>query len=176
MNLKSDWKLMWRAAPLAVALALGACASIQPSERTLKGTGNYSATVTRAIENLQPSCVELATRQGQVAFSGFITNAAENGHLATVVLQDSCAKPVQGTFRTEYRLKDASAGGLRGDVTIKVDGVFELAPSAGFRSRGYGTVVGTSGGLAGAKGTIQVLSQATPTTSVVTYYVEIHPK
>jgi len=176
MKFNLGYKLSAAGTGFAVALTLGACASIQPSERTLKGTGNYAATVTRASEKLQPSCVELATRQGQVAFSGFITNAAENGHLATVVLQDSCAKPVQGTFRTEYRLKDASAGGLRGDVTIKVDGVFELAPSAGFRSRGYGTVVGTSGGLAGAKGTIQVLSQATATTSVVTYFVEIHTK
>ncbi|MFO0792729.1 MAG: hypothetical protein U0586_01565 [Candidatus Brocadiaceae bacterium] len=141
----------------------------------VKGTGNFVTQVTRTAEPLDPPCVALVTRVGNVSFSGLIENTLENGHQETHALQDGCADPVQGTTATTYILKEATVAGRKGCLILKATGVFEgdATLPAGSRNRLHFKIRGVSGDLKGATGTGQFVGQSTTTSSSSTYYAEI---
>lgn len=145
-------------------------------KRTLvTGTGNFVTQVTRTSEPLDPPCVALVTRVGNVSFSGLIENALENGHQETHALQDDCAAPVQGTTATTYKLKKATVAGRTGRLILKASGIFEgdVTLPEGARTRVHFDIRGVSGDLKGATGTGQFVGQSMTTSSFNTYYAEI---
>jgi hypothetical protein len=147
-------------------------------EQIVTGTGNFRTQVTRTTETLQPTCVQLVTRPGQAEFSGFITNSLGNSQFESRAMRDACADPVQGTFRWDIHLEEATVAGLTGDLVIEVHGVFEgdaTSPS-GARTRAHGTITGISGKLKGAHGRFQSVGQATTSSNFNTYFTEIYLK
>jgi len=143
--------------------------------RLVTGTGSFFTEVTRTTEPLEPPCVTLLTRAGNVQFSGFIENALADGWQEVRGLRDACTEPVQGTARAKYTLKDATVAGRTGDLILEAKGFFEgdAASAEGARPRFHLTIRGVSGELKGATGTAQNLGQAGTTSAFDTYYAEI---
>jgi len=139
------------------------------------GTGNFVTDVTRTSEPLDPSCVTLVTRVGNVSFSGLIENALENGQQEVHALRDACADPVQGTATAIYILQEATIAGRTGGLILEARGIFEgdATSSEGARPRYQFTIRGVSGDLKGASGVGQYVGQATTTSVFNTYYAEI---
>jgi hypothetical protein len=143
--------------------------------RLVTGTGSFVTQVTRTTEPLDPPCVTLLTRVGNVAFSGLIENALEHGRQEVHGLRDACADPVQGTARTTYTLRNASVAGRTGGLILDATGVFvgDATLAGGARPRYHFTIRGVSGDLRGATGSGQIVGQATTTSAFDTYYAEI---
>lgn len=139
------------------------------------GTGKFVTQVTRTSESLDPPCVTLVTRVGNVSFSGLIGNAPENGYQETHALRDECAAPIQGTTATTYILKEATVAGRTGGLILKASGIFDgdVTLPAGARTRLHFKIRGVSGDLKGVTGTGQFVGQSTTNCSFNTYYAEI---
>jgi hypothetical protein len=160
----------------AFLLLTGTSGTTKANKGTLvTGTGNFVTQVTRTSEPLDPPCIALITRVGNVAFSGLIENALEDGQQETHALRDACAAPVQGTTTTTYTLAEATVAGMTGGLILEARGIFEgdATSPGGARTRLHVTIRGVSGDLKGATGTGQVVGQSTTTSSFNTYYVEI---
>jgi hypothetical protein len=139
------------------------------------GTGSFVTEVTRTSEPLDPPCVTLVTRVGNVSFSGLIENALKNGHQEVHALRDECAYPVQGTTKATYMLNQVTVAGRSGGLILEARGIFEgdATLSAGARPRYHFTIRGVSGDLKGATGDGQYVGQASTTSVFNTYYAEI---
>jgi hypothetical protein len=146
----------------------------------IEGTGNFSSVVLRTTQTLNPPCVSLVTRTGNIAFTGFITNALQDGDFVSHNLRDACATPVQGTSRQTYDLLNATVAGNTGDLVVEVEGIFEGDATAppGARTRYHLKIRGVGGDFKGAEGEGQSVGLATafpslPADSSDTYYVKI---
>ncbi|MFO0792728.1 MAG: hypothetical protein U0586_01560 [Candidatus Brocadiaceae bacterium] len=141
----------------------------------VKGTGKFVTQVTRTSEPLDPPCVFLVTRVGNVSFSGLIENALENGRKELHALLDGCADTVQGTAAITFILKEATVAGRKGCLILKTSGIFEGDATSlrGARTRQHFKIRGISGDLKGAIGAGQFVGQITATSSLNTYYAEI---
>lgn len=177
-----------RAALVAVAgsillLALPGGQARAGSGTVLEGTGTFSSQVVRTTETLDPPCVSLVTRNGNVAFTGLITNTLQNGDFVSHALRDACATPVQGPSKQTYELHGATVAGKKGDLVVEAEGIFEgdATTPPGARSRYQLKIWGVSGDFKGAEGEGQSVGIATgfpgvPATSSNTYYVTIRLK
>jgi hypothetical protein len=141
----------------------------------VRGTGNFVTQVKRTTEPLNPPCVVLVTRVGNVSFSGFIENVLENGHQETHAQRDECEAPVQGTTATTYTLAEATVAGRTGGLILEASGIFEgdATLPTGARTRLHFNIRGVSGDLKGATGTGQFVGESTTASSFNTYYAEI---
>jgi hypothetical protein len=148
------------------------------SPTVLEGTGTFSSAVVRTTTPLDPSCVSLVTREGTVAFTGFITNT-DGGFLSHAV-RDACASPVQGPSKQTYDLFNATVDGRTGHLIVEAVGIFEgdATTPPGARSQYHLTITGVDGDFKGATGEGQSVGLATgfpgvPATSSNTYYIKI---
>lgn len=141
----------------------------------VSGTGEFVTEVERTTVPLEPPCVSLLTRVGNVAFSGFIENALEDGWQDVRGLRNACTEPVHGTATATFTLENATVAGRTGTLILEGRGIFEgdATGPAGARPRYHITIHGVSGDLKGATGTGQILGQATATTAFDAYYAEI---
>ena len=120
----------------------------------VEGTGKFDSQVVRTSDPLDPPCVSHVTRVGQVAFTGFISNAFEDGRFEAHALRDACAGPVQGTSRQTYDLLNATVAGRTGHLRIEAEGTFEgdATTPPGARTRYLFKIQGIGGDFAGAEG------------------------
>jgi hypothetical protein len=154
----------------------GASGKTKKRKATLvTGTGGFVTQVTRTTEPLDPPCVTLPKRVGNVAFSGLLENALENGRQEVHGLRDACEDPVQGTATATYLLEEATVAGRTGGLILEATGIFngDATSPAGARPRYHLTIRGVSGDLKGVTGTGQNLGGATTTSAVNAYYAGI---
>jgi hypothetical protein len=166
-----------------VLLAAGRGHARGESATEIEGTGKFDSQVVRTSEALDPPCVSLVARVGQVAFTGLISNELGDGKLDGLALRDACTVAVQGTTRQTYDLLRATVAGRTGHLRIEADGVFEgdATTPPGARSRYILKIRGIAGDLAGAEGEGQSVGTATgvpgePASSSNTYQVRIRFK
>jgi hypothetical protein len=182
--MKTMKALYMRAALIAVAgsiLLLADARSLRAGSMTvIEGTGNFSSEVARTTDILDPTCVSLVTRIGNVAFRGLISNALDHGGFVSHSLRDACATPTQGTTRATYDLLNATVAGKTGHLVVEVEGVFEgdATTPPGARTRYHFTISGVGGALKGVEGEGQSVGLATgfpglPAVSSNTYYAKI---
>ena len=169
-------RLLILAIASSILLASEVSAKAKDEKRTLvSGTGEFVAEVERTTVPLDPPCVSLLTRAGNVAFSGLIENALEDGWQEVRGLRNACTEPVHGTAAATFTLENATVAGRTGTLILEGRGIFEgdATDAAGARPRYHITIRGVSGDLKGATGTGQILGQASATTAFDTYYAEI---
>lgn len=166
-----------------VLLAAGRGHARGESATEIEGTGKFDSQVVRTSEALDPPCVSLVARVGQVAFTGLISNELGDGKLDGLALRDACTVAVQGTTRQTYDLRRVTVAGRTGHLRIEADGVFEgdATTPPGARSRYILKIRGIAGDLAGAEGEGQSVGTATgvpgePASSSNTYQVRIRFK
>lgn len=171
-----DRRLLILAVASAFLLATDVSGKPKDEKGTLvSGTGEFVTEVERTTVPLDPPCVSLLTRAGNVAFSGLIENALEDGWQEVRGLRNACTEPVHGTASATFTLENATVAGRTGTLILEGRGIFEgdATGAAGARPRYHITIRGVSGELKGATGTGQILGQATATTAFDAYYAEI---